>query len=317
MRYHFRSLWPPFFNHQYAIGSEKARTPSWTDRILYKGERIALVEYTRGEQLLSDHRPVRGIFQVFTKVIDHAERDRLQKSLYAALASGGKLPTAPVKKLEVTKKQAPPLPARRPVPKPPTESPFSSTSALNDSKSKASETTGMLIDLGEDIHSSQSNSLQAVNPFATSTAFDQNVFVSQTQSLPSSTSAPSGSGKWWDKDINESWIPYEGTPKNPFYPLEKPDRSSKAMSAHFPPANGQGMVSAQSINHFSAVMPGGPGVWASVPRSAKDVNVSSVASSLSGMAISSSTTNVTAKSNTNNPFADDPWNPDPHKSLMD
>jgi hypothetical protein len=37
--------------------SEKARTPSWTDRILFKGKHICLLEYSRGEQLMSDHRP--------------------------------------------------------------------------------------------------------------------------------------------------------------------------------------------------------------------------------------------------------------------
>ncbi|KAI8894882.1 SacI homology domain-containing protein [Globomyces pollinis-pini] len=37
--------------------SEKARVPSWTDRVLYKGDGIRLLEYNRGEQLMSDHRP--------------------------------------------------------------------------------------------------------------------------------------------------------------------------------------------------------------------------------------------------------------------
>jgi hypothetical protein len=36
--------------------SEKARAPAYTDRILYKGD-MRLIEYERGEQLMSDHRP--------------------------------------------------------------------------------------------------------------------------------------------------------------------------------------------------------------------------------------------------------------------
>lgn len=39
------------------LTSEKARVPSWTDRVLYKGDGIQLVEYNRGEQTMSDHRP--------------------------------------------------------------------------------------------------------------------------------------------------------------------------------------------------------------------------------------------------------------------
>ena len=37
--------------------SEKMRVPSWTDRILFKGQGITPKEYSRGEQLMSDHRP--------------------------------------------------------------------------------------------------------------------------------------------------------------------------------------------------------------------------------------------------------------------
>ena len=37
--------------------SEKMRVPSWTDRILYKGPGIEPMDYSRGDQLMSDHRP--------------------------------------------------------------------------------------------------------------------------------------------------------------------------------------------------------------------------------------------------------------------
>ena len=37
--------------------SEKERVPAWTDRVLFRGTNIELLEYSRGEQLMSDHRP--------------------------------------------------------------------------------------------------------------------------------------------------------------------------------------------------------------------------------------------------------------------
>jgi hypothetical protein len=37
--------------------SEKQRIPSWTDRVLYKGEGLDLFKYNRAELLTSDHRP--------------------------------------------------------------------------------------------------------------------------------------------------------------------------------------------------------------------------------------------------------------------
>ncbi len=37
--------------------SEKNRVPSWTDRILYFGKDLDLLDYCRAELLISDHRP--------------------------------------------------------------------------------------------------------------------------------------------------------------------------------------------------------------------------------------------------------------------
>lgn len=37
--------------------SEKMRAPAWTDRILYKGDGIQLLEYGREELTMSDHKP--------------------------------------------------------------------------------------------------------------------------------------------------------------------------------------------------------------------------------------------------------------------
>lgn len=61
----------------YLIKREKARPPAYTDRILYKGA-MNVLEYARGELMMSDHRPgiwkliliiVRGIFEVNIKTI--------------------------------------------------------------------------------------------------------------------------------------------------------------------------------------------------------------------------------------------------------
>lgn len=43
--------------------SEKARIPGWTDRIVYKGNDLKLLQYTRAELLTSDHRPVLALFE--------------------------------------------------------------------------------------------------------------------------------------------------------------------------------------------------------------------------------------------------------------
>ncbi|KAJ4891830.1 DNAse I-like superfamily protein [Raphanus sativus] len=41
---------------------EKRRTPAWCDRILWKGDGMKQIWYTRGESRFSDHRPVQSIF---------------------------------------------------------------------------------------------------------------------------------------------------------------------------------------------------------------------------------------------------------------
>ena len=39
------------------MSSEKQRIPGWTDRILYKGNHLKLLQYARAELYTSDHRP--------------------------------------------------------------------------------------------------------------------------------------------------------------------------------------------------------------------------------------------------------------------
>ncbi|KAJ3081872.1 hypothetical protein HDU99_004377, partial [Rhizoclosmatium hyalinum] len=50
--------------------SEKRRVPAWCDRVLYKGSG-SFLEYTRGECVMSDHRPVSAMVVVRIKKIDY------------------------------------------------------------------------------------------------------------------------------------------------------------------------------------------------------------------------------------------------------
>ncbi|XVE61827.1 hypothetical protein DITRI_Ditri06bG0070500 [Diplodiscus trichospermus] len=49
---------------QTSKSKEKRRNPAWCDRILWKGEGLKQVWYSRGESRFSDHRPVYSIFSV-------------------------------------------------------------------------------------------------------------------------------------------------------------------------------------------------------------------------------------------------------------
>ncbi|KAK3140914.1 hypothetical protein QOZ80_5AG0407710 [Eleusine coracana subsp. coracana] len=49
---------------------EKKRTPAWCDRILWRGEGMEQLWYTRGESRFSDHRPVSSLFVSSPTTID-------------------------------------------------------------------------------------------------------------------------------------------------------------------------------------------------------------------------------------------------------
>ncbi|XVF76589.1 hypothetical protein PTKIN_Ptkin13bG0277900 [Pterospermum kingtungense] len=55
---------------QSSKSKEKRRNPAWCDRILWKGEGIKQVWYSRGESRFSDHRPVYSLFSVQVNLAD-------------------------------------------------------------------------------------------------------------------------------------------------------------------------------------------------------------------------------------------------------
>ncbi|KAH8118625.1 inositol polyphosphate phosphatase [Phellopilus nigrolimitatus] len=69
--------------------SEKMRIPAWTDRILYRGDDLDLVVYSRAELLGSDHRPVFAIFRAEVRVIDATKRNALHRLLLDSVVSTG------------------------------------------------------------------------------------------------------------------------------------------------------------------------------------------------------------------------------------
>ena len=66
--------------------SEKARTPSYTDRILWrsisKNVQSELLYYGRAEVKTSDHRPVSAIFDVDTEICDEVKMYREYVEIY-------------------------------------------------------------------------------------------------------------------------------------------------------------------------------------------------------------------------------------------
>lgn len=62
--------------------SEKARTPSWTDRIVYKGQNIQPLAYSDVSITASDHRPVFGAYKAKVKHIDEEVKRQLTQKLF-------------------------------------------------------------------------------------------------------------------------------------------------------------------------------------------------------------------------------------------
>lgn len=64
--------------------SDKMRVPAWTDRILYRGPAIRQKTYQRAELYLSDHRPVKGLFEIDLLVVNREAKEKIQRQIYAA-----------------------------------------------------------------------------------------------------------------------------------------------------------------------------------------------------------------------------------------
>ncbi|KAI9352075.1 SacI homology domain-containing protein [Obelidium mucronatum] len=84
-----RITFPPTYKYDNGTAiydtSEKARCPSWTDRILYAGKDVKVMEYDHTESLLiSDHWPVRAVFKTKVEVVDIHRRKTIKEALSKA-----------------------------------------------------------------------------------------------------------------------------------------------------------------------------------------------------------------------------------------
>ncbi|SCU81660.1 LAFA_0C06414g1_1 [Lachancea sp. 'fantastica'] len=77
---------PPTYKYDHGTNnydtSEKARTPSWTDRIIYKGDNLRPLAYSDAQLLASDHKPVYAAYRAQVNFIDEEIKADLTKKLY-------------------------------------------------------------------------------------------------------------------------------------------------------------------------------------------------------------------------------------------
>ncbi|CAO3681808.1 unnamed protein product [Rhizopus stolonifer] len=93
--------------------SEKQRIPGWTDRIVFKGEQLKQLQYSRAELFTSDHRPVFCVFEADITTLDNEAKSKLQKEIYQSL-SAIEIKTSPPE-LPRRKMTAPPPATKDPV----------------------------------------------------------------------------------------------------------------------------------------------------------------------------------------------------------
>ncbi len=83
--------------YKYVMGSseydsKKKRVPSWCDRILFKkNKNIEVIDYNRVDYLISDHKPVYGLFKITTTKIDNSLKSQIIKEIRESV--GGNLMT--------------------------------------------------------------------------------------------------------------------------------------------------------------------------------------------------------------------------------
>eukprot|EP00049_Salpingoeca_infusionum_P012763 m.236825 g.236825 ORF g.236825 m.236825 type:complete len:1264 (+) comp15265_c0_seq2:330-4121(+) len=66
--------------------SEKQRVPSWTDRVLVKGDHVKIVHYNRNDELLmSDHRPVLAFMELQGRIVDSQIQYKVREEIMATL----------------------------------------------------------------------------------------------------------------------------------------------------------------------------------------------------------------------------------------
>ncbi|KAI7882994.1 DNase I-like protein [Lichtheimia hyalospora FSU 10163] len=119
--------------------TRQQRIPGWTDRILYKGNHLKLLQYARAELYTSDHRPVLALFEADILTYDHDAKARLHKELYQQSLDHINVNTP------ITMEQSPPELPRRRTPTPPTSRPTVVAAAA-----AAAPVVDMLIDLSSD-----------------------------------------------------------------------------------------------------------------------------------------------------------------------
>ncbi|KAI8320312.1 DNase I-like protein [Martensiomyces pterosporus] len=84
---------PP--TYKYDVGtdtydtSEKVRVPSWTDRIMYRGHDVRVLEYYRDEIRFSDHKPVLAMMEFDVVSVDKVLKRQIIRRLYARRKHAG------------------------------------------------------------------------------------------------------------------------------------------------------------------------------------------------------------------------------------
>ncbi|SMN18591.1 similar to Saccharomyces cerevisiae YOR109W INP53 Polyphosphatidylinositol phosphatase, dephosphorylates multiple phosphatidylinositols [Maudiozyma saulgeensis] len=78
----FRPTYKFDFGTNIYDSSEKRRTPSWTDRIVYKGDNLHPLAYSSAPLTISDHRPVYAAYRTDVSIIDEEKKHELSNKLY-------------------------------------------------------------------------------------------------------------------------------------------------------------------------------------------------------------------------------------------
>ncbi|ORY42844.1 DNase I-like protein [Rhizoclosmatium globosum] len=169
--------------------SEKARCPSWTDRVLFRGKNLQLLEYTHTDSLLmSDHRPVRALLRVKAELIDQNARSIIKEAISKTatpLINSGLPRSSSTKSVgfmnePIIHSVPPPLPAR------------------------ADDNQQPLIDFTSD--GQVWDSLPVKIPA-----------TPQQSTIKIAPSSVGASVQWWQVPVDETWIVDEGDATNPFF----------------------------------------------------------------------------------------------------